>query len=336
MKMIHIAGRKVHEGLFAEVFCKEVRALGELEIVENGDALAESERLAKMQQADVVLISWGSVALPAALATQPGRVRYVCSLTGTIRSLVKQEHIDAGLIVTNWGDAIAMNVAEGAVCLLLATLKDLHAQIMAVRDGKGALDAASYGGSLEDLNVGLYGFGVIGQKFAELLVPFGCTMRCYDPHVKEFPSYVQPVPTLEALFRESEAVAIHAGLNESTSGTVTREILALLPRHGVLINTARGGIVDQEALFDEVRSGRLRAGLDVLAGNDYMAADDPMRQVEGLIWTCHKIGRAWPLDGEAPRKLSPIHKVCLANLRRFRDGLPLRFVMDSKRYALST
>jgi phosphoglycerate dehydrogenase-like enzyme len=336
LKMIHISGGAAHPGLWTELFCRELRALGSLEIVENGQDLSEQDRLEKMRQADVILGGWGSVVIPPDLAVHPGRVRYICSLTGSVKYFVSKAHVEAGLLVTNWGDAIALNVAEGAMCLLLATLKDLHAQILAVRNGKFALDAAHYGGSLEDLNVGVYGYGAIGRKFVELLVPFGCTIRCFDPFVKEFPPYVIPVESLETLFRESEAIAIHAGLNDGTKGTVTRELLALLPRHGVLINTARGDIVDQDALFDEVRSGRLRAGLDVLRHPEYLEPENPIRQTENLIWTCHKIGRAWPLDGLPPKKLNAMQKVCLDNLRRFQAGQPLRFVMDAKRYDLST
>lgn len=336
LRMIHVAARKANSGIWSSVFRRELEALGDLEMVEDGARLAEAELLARMRQADVVLGGWGSVSVPEALAGDPGRVRYLCNITGTVRGFVSPAHIQAGLAVTNWGDATALSVAESALCLLLATLKDLHAQILSVRNGNGALDSEYYGGSLEDLNVGIYGFGVIGRRFAELLVPFGCTMRCYDPFVQDFPPHVTPVPTLESLFRTSEAVCIHAGLNAETRGTVTRELLALLPRHGVLINTARGDIVDQEALFDELRSGRLRAGLDVLAGRDWLAPDDPMRQSENLIWTCHKLGRGWPSDGLPATKLRPLHEVCLDNLRRFRDGRPLRFVMEARRYALST
>jgi D-3-phosphoglycerate dehydrogenase len=245
-------------------------------------------------------------------------------------------HIEAGLLVSNWGDAIAHSVAEGAVCLLLATLKDLHAQVVAVRAGGGALDSASSGGTLEGATVGVYGFGAIGRRFAEFLQPYRCELLCFDPFVEEYPAYVTPVATLRDLFIRCSIVAIHAGLNDETRGSVTKELLALLPRHGVVINTARGDVVDQEALFDELRSGRLRAGLDVLAGRDWLAPGDPIRQAENLLWTCHKIGRGWPADGEPPTRLLPMHEVCLDNLRRFRDGLPLRFLMDRRRYLLST
>ena len=336
MKIIHVAEGAAESRIWTPVFRRELEKLGTLEIIENAASCGEGELLARLRQADVLLGSWCGLRIPDALAADPGRVRYLCCVTGGVRGFVTQAHIDAGLPVTNWGDTPAQGVAEGAVCLLLAVLKGLHAQVIAVRSGTEADYPHRGGGTLRGLNIGLYGFGVIGRKFAELLRPFGCVMRVYDPFVTEFPDYVTQVASLEELFRASEAVAIHAGLTAATRGTVTAPLLALLPRHGILINTARGDIVDQAALFRELESGRLRAGLDVLAEPERLPVDHPARQWQNLIWTCHDIEREWPSDGQPPRTLHPRHEVCLDNLRRFSEGRPLRFVMDRRRFELST
>lgn len=336
MKMIHAAAGAAESRIWTPVFRRALEHFGTLEIIENAVLYREDELLARLRQADVLLGSWSGLRIPDALASDPGRVRYLCCVTGGVRGFVTLAHIDAGLPVTNWGDTPAHAVAEGAVCLLLAALKGLHAQIVAVRSGAEADYPHRGGGTLRGLNIGLYGFGAIGRKFAEFLRPFGCVMRVYDPFVTEFPDYVVPVAGLEELFRASEAVAIHAGLTAATRGTVTGPLLALLPRHGILINTARGDIVDQEALFRELESGRLRAGLDVLAEPERLPAEHPARQWRNLIWTCYDIEREWPSDGQPPARLHLRHEVCLENLRRFRDGQPLRFVMDRRRFELST
>jgi hypothetical protein len=80
----------------------------------------------------------------------------------------------------------------------------------------------------------------------------------------------------------------------------------------------------------------LRAGLDVLAGPDRLPSGHPARQWQNLIWTCHDIERDWHTDGEPPKKLHAMHEICLDNLRRFRDGQPLRFTMDRCRFDLSS
>lgn len=336
MKLIHVASGLADGRIWTEPFRRELAKLGDFEIVENGAGLDEAALLAKLRTADVLLGAWGSLRLPEALSANPGKVRYLCCVTGGVRGFVTLPHIDAGLPVTNWGDTSAHPIAEGAMCLLLATLKGLPANIVSVRSGGEADTPLRSGGTLRGLNLGIYGFGVIGRRFAELVRPFGCVLRVFDPFVTDFPEHVMPVSSLEVLFRNSEAVSIHAGLTAATRGTVTAELLAMLPKHGILINTARGDIVDQAALFRELESGRLRAGLDVLAEPERLPADHPARQWQNLIWTCHDIERGWPTDGEPRNKLHAMHEVCLDNLRRFRDGQPLRFIMDHRRFELST
>jgi phosphoglycerate dehydrogenase-like enzyme len=191
-------------------------------------------------------------------------------------------------------------------------------------------------GSVRDLRLGVYGLGAIGRTFCELCQPLGARITAFDPFAPEVPG-VDRAGSLEALFRGSEAIAVHAGLTPATRGSVTRRLLSLLPDHAVFINTARGELVDQEALFDELRRGRLRAGLDVLEG-DALPADHPVRRWPNVIITSHQIGRGdWPGEDLRPEKrLSSLHAIALDNLRRFLAGAPPLHVMTPERYALST
>ncbi len=108
----------------------------------------------------------------------------------------------------------------------------------------------------------------------------------------------------------------------------------MLPDQGIVINTARGAIIDQAALFDELRSGRLRAGLDVLWPDD-LPADHQARQWENLIWTCHEFaGSPWPSEGA--KGIVKHYRVHLDNIRAFVDGGPLQFVIDEVRYSRMT
>ncbi|MFW5894255.1 MAG: NAD(P)-dependent oxidoreductase [Verrucomicrobiota bacterium] len=335
MRMIHIADGSCDK-LLPPPVVEKLRELGELEIIEHAARMSEDEIAAHMRQADVVLGGWGSVSVPSSLARKPGRVRYFCCLSGSVRGFVSAEHIEAGIPVTNWGDMPAQEVAEGAMTLLLTTLKGIHANIVSVRNGGGADNPNQTGGTLRGLTVGIYGFGVIGRKFAEMLVPFDCEIRVFDPFAEDFPEYVNSVSSLDELFRACEAVAVHAGLTDQTRKSVTAELLSLLPDQGIIVNTARGDIIDQEALFAELETGRLRAGLDVLAAPESLPSDHPARTWTNLVWTCHNITRGWPGGCSTGEQLHPMYKICLENLRRFRDGQPLRFIMDRKQFELST
>jgi len=342
MKLLFLArGPKSDPRLFPPAFVRDLREFGDVEIVYDAANLPDDEVLSRVRACDVLLTGWGSVPVPPEVAADPGRLRYVCHVTGSMVGYVPVEVVRSPIPVTNWGDAFALEVAEGALALLLACLKDIGTHIQGKRAGGWRIPDVTTG-SLYGLRLGVYGLGFIGRKFLDLCRPFGPVVTVFDPYAaRDLPEALAWggdltwVDSLDELFDRSEAVAIHAGLTEETRHSVTAAHLAKLPAMGIVVNTARGGIIDQEALFAELESGRLRAGLDVLDDDDRLPPDHPARQWPNLILTSHQVCRTdWPPPGED--RMMPMHAVCLDNLRRFRDGAPLRFEMDETRFLRST
>lgn len=308
----------------------------ELTILQHGKDLSEEDLLSRMREADILLTMWGAIPIPPALAESPGKVRYVLNLTGTCRPYVPIEIIRSPIPVTNWGDAPAHCIAEGAMSLLLAVLKDLRTRSEQISTGvwAGSKRLGVVSGTLRSLRIGIYGCGAIGRRFVAMLAPFEPEVFIYDPYATTLPETCKKVDSLQDLFEKSEAIAIHAGLSDETRGSVTADLLAMLPDNGIVINTARGDIIDQDALFAELKSGRLRAGLDVLAGNDSLPAEHEARKWPNLMLTCHDVASAsWP---PRPGALSVAEINALDNLNRFIEGKPLNFIMDEQRFNLST
>lgn len=336
LKLIHIAQRRPHGGLFPQIFLEALKGIGELKLVEGGGELSEEEKLALFQEADVAITGWNSASLPAALGKSPGRLGYVCNLTGTMNGFVPSEIVESSIKVSNWGDSPSFSIAEGAMALLLSTLKDIHAQVMSLREGNWSLKGPGFGGSLYQAEVGVYGCGVIGRRFIHLLKAFGPEITVFDPYCDEVPEGCNRVESLRELFTGRQIISICAGLSEETRGSVNEELLSLLPDHGVIINTARGEIIDQDALFKELESGRLRAGLDVVVPDGVLPEDHPVRQWKNCIISCHDINRGWPSNGEPPKKIGYMHQICLDNLTSFSAGEPIKFEMDLERFLRST
>ncbi len=292
---------------------------------------------------DVLLTMWYSPHIPNELAQNPGKLKYICNISGSVKGYIDKEIIESPyLTVTNWGDASSYSVAEGAVSLLMTMLKDIPLFISHARDNKPRPDYDTRRvGTLYKTKVGIYGMGFIGRKFVEYIRAFMPDIYAFDPYVDDMPDGVTKVNSLEELFSISQVVAIHAGLNDQTKGTVTKELLAMLPDGAVLINTARGAIIDEKALIAEVMSGRIRAGLDVMIRHldendpepdteDMPALNDPVRMVDNAVFTGHTISNSeWSND---PEKLDFPALNCLENLARFQKGEPLKFVIDIDRY----
>ena len=310
----------------------EIRATPglELQIRYDGERMTPEELASLIRQFDILLLSRSPI-LPEGLAEEPGRLKYVCYLHGSVRRAIGLGLIRSSVIVTNWGDHPAMELATGSLVLLLACLKDLHKRIMAVRRG-GGRGIESIGGTIQGLRVGVYGYGFAGKAFVRLIQPLGADIRIYDPYAERCPAGCTRVESLDALFEGAQAIAVFAGLTEETTKSITAERLAMLPDQGVVVNMARGAIIDQDALFAELKSGRLRAGLDVLSP-DSLPEDHEARQWENLIWTCHRFHAVnWPGDQTPSRR----DEVVLENIRAFVEGRPLSYVVDENRYALMT
>jgi phosphoglycerate dehydrogenase-like enzyme len=179
-----------------------------------------------------------------------------------------------GILVThspteaNWG-----GVAEGALALMLAVLKRVRERDRHVKAG-GWREPPLYGtyvGRRADgypgITIGIVGLGRAGSRIAELLRPWGARVLATDPYVEpaKFERYGAERVDLDRLLRESDVVTLHCNLTAETRGLLDRRRLALLKPTAVLVNTARGAIVDLDALCDALEARVLAAAaLDVL------------------------------------------------------------------------
>jgi phosphoglycerate dehydrogenase-like enzyme len=216
------------------------------------------------------------------------------------------------------GGANAIAVAEHAIMLMLAAMKHLHALDAAVRAGqwRGAATRAGRVHELYGATVGIVGMGRIGREVARRLAGWSATIVYYDPFRLNAEverdlgvRYVE----LDQLLRMADAVTIHVPLNARTRHLIDAESLSVMKPSAVLVNTARGGLVDEEALGTALREGRiLGAGLDVLS-QEPPPADHPLLDRSNVILTPHTAGPTWE---SYPRRFAN----CFANIARVQVG----------------
>jgi phosphoglycerate dehydrogenase-like enzyme len=175
------------------------------------------------------------------------------------------------------------SVAELTIALMLALLRRLPAATQLVRDGDWR---QLQGRTLTGRTVGIVGFGHVGRDLAVLLSAFSCRVLAYDvaplsncePHVS--------VASLESLLAESEIVSLHTTLNEQTRNLIDRDRIATMRDGALLINTSRGGLVDEQALFDALSCAHLAgAALDVFSSEP--PGDHPLLGLDQVIVTPH-------------------------------------------------
>lgn len=238
---------------------------------------------------DVMIGCWHTPTLPAVL---PPALRYVCYLAGSVRTLVQRQHLERGLLVTNWGSSISRTVAEGALLHILACLRRSSHWAVAMHTRGAWKNESSQTASLFGRTVGLHGFGAVAKELVRLLKPFGVMIHAWAPDVTPDVTRttgVRRAASLEALFAESDIVVEVAPQNSATENSVQEVHFRRLRPGSVFVNVARGAIVDEEALVRVAREGQVQFGLDVFA-QEPLAVEHPLRGLANVSLTPHLAG----------------------------------------------
>ena len=211
-------------------------------------------------------------------------------------------------------------VAEHAILLIMASLRNLLP--IATNTTTGGWDRNTYASRthmLAEKSVGLLGCGAIGRRVAALLKGLGANVSYSDPYRLDAETEQRLGLTYaetDALFSNSDVISLHLPLTDSTAGMVNARLLALMKPAAILVNTARGGLIDENALADALGSGRLQgAALDSFSEEPY-PAEGRLRNAPNLIMTPHVGGTVAELNDHMARR------VC-ENIGKVFEGKPL-------------
>jgi D-3-phosphoglycerate dehydrogenase len=238
--------------------------LGDYEMVFAGKTPTEDDIVALCQQHDPVAIivrysKVGAAAMDAAPSLKV--ISKHGSGTDTIDKAAAQAR---GIQVVAAVGANAAAVAEQALALLLACAKSVAA--LNQRMHAGHWDKATHKSvELEGRTIGVIGLGAIGQRFARMADAMGMRVLGFDPYATNLPATIKPA-ALETIWRESDAISLHCPLTADNAKLLSAATLAACKPGVIVVNTARGGLVDEAALLAAVRSGQVAsAGLDSFA-----------------------------------------------------------------------
>ncbi len=257
------------------------------------DTAEEAERVRRAREADYILCSWTPVSGQAIEAA--GRLKLIQKYGIGVDKIDLKTAAKRGVPVCIAAGANAVAVAETAITLMLAVYKRVCVAHNSLRAGqwlKWELRSGCY--ELWNKTVGLLGGGNIGRAVAKRLSHgFECRVLYYDisrlPHATEAALGMTYTP-MEELLRQSDIVSLHLPLTPETKGLIGAKAFAMMKPTAVLINTARGGVVDEPALIEALRKGTIAAaGLDVFA-KEPPDQDNPLLQMDNVVVTPHNGG----------------------------------------------
>jgi D-3-phosphoglycerate dehydrogenase len=295
-------------GVISERYAWELESLAPIgaDITEVA-AATEEEFLAVAHDADALITSWG---FPITRRIVEGLQRCVVIGVGSVGTdmIDVGAATEAGIVVTNTPDIFIEEVADHAMAMLLACARrviEQHEMVIGGRwfEGRPVLSRFP---RLYGTTLGLVSFGNVARATARRARGFGFHLCAYDPYVSELAMTsegVEPLTSLGELLERSDYVSIHAPLNPETYHLIGEAELARMRPDAVLVNTGRGGIVDEVALAAAVKEGRLAgAGLDVLE-QEPPPADHPLFGLPNVIFSPHVASATARMRPETRRRV---------------------------------
>ena len=289
--------------------------IGEVVINEGGTSAEEVKKV--LAGATFCVTSWGNQPLDADVLSVCPELKLLVHAAGSVKPVVSDDLWEKGVRVSSSAPMLSMGVSETALGFTIAASKNffnLNANLHAGGWAEGKEDIRE----LYELTVGVISGGWAGRHYIELLRPFNVDILLYDPFITEERAQAMGCrkASFEEVLKQSDIVSIHAPSIPETFHMFNAETLSLMKKDAVLINTARGSIIDEAALYAHMKAGNLKyACLDVF-DPEPPAVDNPLRTLPNVIMTPH-------LAGLANNGLKKIGQHVCEELERFLAGTPM-------------
>jgi D-3-phosphoglycerate dehydrogenase len=250
------------------------------------------------------------------------------NVIGVLRAGIENINLEyateKGILVMNTPGRNADSVADFAVGAIISENRNIARGHHGLKQGKWLKEFPN-SDNIPDLpgkTAGIIGFGDVGKKVAKRLRGFDMRILVFDPFVKDAPEGVELVD-LKNLMAQSDFITVHARLTPESRHVVNAEMLALMKPTAYIINTARSGLIDENALCDVLKNKRIAgAFLDVFE-NEPLETSDPLFSLENLTFTPHMAGGSTDAFRNSPQKLA-------VELRNVLNNNKSRFVLNEK------
>jgi D-3-phosphoglycerate dehydrogenase len=280
---------------------KEVLAAVEGEVMVAGDGTPE-EIIALAPQADAILTCWKDV--PAEALDIAPNCRVVSRYGIGLDNIPIGRATELGMLVTNVPDFCLEEVSDHVMALLLATARQLFPLARTAERSDWTRETPRPIPRVKGQTLGLIGFGNIARALVPKALGFGLRVMAYTPRLRpeDAPQGVEVTNELATLLAASDYVSIHCPLTEETAHLIDDAALAQMKPNALLINTSRGGVIDERALVQALKEGRIAgAALDV-TDPEPPSGDNPLLSLENVIVTPHAAFYSVAATAELARK----------------------------------
>ena len=302
--------------VLTEVGVDRLAAYGALR-VHHGVPQSHEEYLSRIKDAAALIVGWS---LPVeVMANAPHLELITFTGTGASDYIDLRAARDQGITVCNCRGYADTTVAEHAFALLLGTARNLTLLDQKMREGIWNQDTPGIG--LAGKQLGLIGFGGIAKKVLKMAEGFGMQVKVWTRSPEKHQGGFSPdlFLDMERLLETSDFISLHLPLNNETQGMLGKPELSRIKAGAILINTARGGLLNETALIEALRSGQLKgAGLDVFA-EEPLGDNHPLLSFENVVLSPH-------VAYNTPEAVKAIFDITVQNICSYFDGEPINVV----------
>lgn len=291
LKGLYVMSPDLFDAVYTPETRKHIQSLIEIE-----DEVVDLTTMPADDQVEVLLGGWGMQELTEEVLDKLPNLKVIFYAAGTMKGIVTDGVWKRGIRITTANQANAQPVAEFALGQILIAMKNTYALARLVKENQGYLIGPMRDDitGLYQTTVGITSLSAIGKQVIQLLKPFDVNIQVYDPYGTEEVADQLGVSlvSLETLFASSDVVTIHTPLLPDTEKMVNKDLLASMKQNTTLINTARGGLIDEEALVAVLKDRTdLTAVLDV-TNPEPPEKGSVMYDLDNIVLTPHIAGSA--------------------------------------------
>jgi len=294
---------------------EELEQIGNVTYNELARNYTPEEMKQVLEDKDVVITGWGQTKITPEMAGD--KLKLVAHVGGSVGPIVDEKLYDLGIKVVSGNEIFACSVAEGVMAYILCELRNLNKYSTALKNGVWTPNDEQNTRSLKGKTIGIVSLGRISSYLLEMLKPFHVHVKLYSTHPNEEKrkQYGFEYASLEEIFSTCDIVSVHTAANDETYHMINEGLLKLLKPGSLFINTARGSIVDEDALIRQLETGRFSAILDVYT-KEPLSPDSKLMKLPNITLYPHMAGPATDLR-------TFIASEMVKEIKRFAEGKDL-------------
>lgn len=325
--LISMGAGEERDSFFTPMVIAEIEKYGEIIYNETGNrGLSKEELLRQIKDVDVLLSGWGTARVDEDILNAANCLKIHAHTGGSVASYVSKEEYERGIIILSGNDLFAQSVAEGCLCYTLTALRRTYDYICAIKDG-GWRPKHDFTQGLIGKKVGIVGFGSIASYYIDLLRWFHPELLIYSKYITEEDAerLGAKKASLETIFETCDIISLHAALNEENMGMISHDLLKRIKPGALFVNTARAGLIEEEAFYEELKTKRFQAILDVYHAEP-LPTDSVLREMDHVILMPHIAGPTFDMREKVVlHLLDDIREI--QNNHPYKSGIPYEYAI---------